>query len=139
MCSDQQDSLNSGSLNNNSPVKSNASVVPIFNLSGPNSPNSPNILQSPYGSTDIPNEITDLENGVEDPCLCPADNPLGSFCKPFTDIVVTFYYEYPRAFALLTLLCIVVLCFYSLNTGNYFDLKWLLMWLSCLFTKFCYK
>lgn len=137
MCSDQQDSLNSGSLKkNDSSMKSNASVVPIFNPSGPSSPN---ILPSPYGSTDIPNEMTDLENGVENPCLCPADNPLGSFCKPFTDIVVTFYYEYPRAFALLTLLCIVVLFVYSLDTGNYFDLKWLLMWLSCLFTKFCYK
>lgn len=135
MYGDQQDSLDGVSPKNVSSVKSNASVVPIYNPSGPISPNT---LQSPYGSTGLPSEGTDLEHGVEDPCLCPAGNPLGSFCKPLTDLVVTFYYEYPRLFAVLALLFIVVLCVYSLGTGNYFDLKWLLMWLSCLFTKVCY-
>ncbi|KAL6936595.1 hypothetical protein ACO0R3_000194 [Hanseniaspora guilliermondii] len=137
MCTDQQESLDSGSLvKNDSSVKSNASVIPIYNPSGPYSPNT---LQTQYGSIDIPSEVTDLESGVENPCLCPANNPLGSFCQPLTDILVTFYYEYPRAFVLSILICIVVFCVYSLNTGNYFDLKWLLMWLSCIFMKYCYK
>lgn len=115
--------------NNTLSAETHTSVMPIFSPSAPINP------ASPYGAIDN-NEITDLERGiVEDPCACPAGNPLGDFCKPVIDILINLYYYYPKTFTLIVLVVLIGVLGYSVNTGNYLDVKWLV----CIFLGYCGK
>ena len=110
-------------------VETHTSVIPIY------SPSAPVTSAHTYGAIDS-NEVNDLERGiVESPCACPPGNPLGEFCKPVSDILINLYYHYPKTFALILLVLLIGVLGYSVDTGNYLDVKWLF----CIFLGYCGK